>query len=191
MAKGFFTYKGRRYDFGKVSVDFIKTKKILPRIIAQEAVNFFKDRFREQGWKYTTLKSWKKRKSNPRKRTGRGTLIDSGKLRNAIHAEKETFKKVVIVNDMPYAAVHNEGFHGRVHVSAHTRSKSKMYKVKQTSLKTRKTTTRKQRLRTGSVNVSSFTRKMNIPQRQFMGNSEFLNLKIDREILRIIDRIFD
>tara|TARA_R110000796_G_scaffold73842_1_gene165854 strand:- start:1032 stop:1481 length:450 start_codon:yes stop_codon:yes gene_type:complete len=87
-------------------------KKILV-IASNEAVNFFQDNFRRQGFLNRSLKPWKKRKHNTD--PGRGVLIGKGggeKLFDSISRTGLKAKSVTIGikgNPQKYASVHNFG----------------------------------------------------------------------------------
>lgn len=118
-------------------------------IVAETATEYFKGRFRDKEFDGNP---WAPAKA-PR-RSG-SLLIDSGNLLNSIRPAYTGRDKVVISagNDkVDYAGVHNEGYTGPVVVSSHVR-------------RTRKY---------GDVNVKEHTRQANIPQRQFMGESDEL-----------------
>lgn len=149
-------------------------------VVANEAVNHFRLSFTKQSWASVP---WKKRKNNVD--PGRAILVGkgSGKLKRSIKDQGSSGYNVIVGSDMPYASAHNEGFKGTVTVGAHKRDKKRNIRVSSSSLKTRKTSTRNSRIRTGEGDVIAHTRKMNLPKRQFMGNSPFLNKKIDRAII--------
>ncbi len=110
-------------------------------IVAETAVEYFKDSFTRKAFDGNP---WKEGKA---KKTG-SLLVDSGNLMNSIIPAEITREHVVISagNDkVDYAKVHNEGFKGEVTINPFTRKNG--HKVRQ------------------------HTRKMNIPQRQFMGKS--------------------
>lgn len=192
-----FTYKGKDYDFSKVVVNFTEVRNALPPVLATVCVNYFKDSFRRQGWRDKGLKAWAKRK-NSKGSAGRGILIKRGHLRNSIRKLIATWKITEVGTSLPYAAAHNEGFSGTVQVRQHTRNQ---YEKKRTkigrgvyNIKTREeaTRTRVDKVATGTkFTVRSHTRKMNIPQRQFMGDSEMLSIKIDHTIASAVDKIFE
>lgn len=193
MAQKFFTYKGKDYDFSKVAINFAEVKQALPPVLATVCVNFFKDSFRRQGWRDKGLKRWQARKNN-KGSTGRGILIKRGHLRNSIRKLIANWKLVEVGTNLPYAAAHNEGFSGTIRVRQHTRNQySKEKKGRGVyNIKTRQELTRTERKATGTkFTVRSHTRKMNLPQRQFMGDSETLNLKIDATITNAVDKIFE
>jgi phage gpG-like protein len=67
---------------------------------------------------------------------------------------------------VPYAKIHNEGFNGTQTVKSFRR-----------------------RTKKGSAVVRSHSRRMVMPQRQFMGDSQMLNANIDRIIIREISAL--
>lgn len=132
--------------------------------VAEAAVEYYKGRFREKAFDGNP---WAPAKV-PR-RTG-SLLIDSGDLQNSIRPAHIGRDKVVISagNDkVNYAQVHNEGFTGSVTVPAHVRETRKY----------------------GNVNVKGHTRQVNIPQRQFMGESNELANIIHERIEKAINKL--
>jgi phage gpG-like protein len=151
--------------------------KRLPNLVAREAVNFAKDRFRFGGWVDTNFKKWKPRSYY--KGRQRALLIKSGRLRNSVHASSISNSGVTITANMPYAQAHNEGFKGTVtqKVKAHRRKMPHRNTYKAVKGKEYKRSTRLvfEKQSSGVAFVKAFTRvvNMNIPQRQFMGDSVF------------------
>lgn len=150
----------------------------VPVIVGNEAVNFSLDRFAAQNWVGTATQSWPPRKPGAKRNNGRALLIDTGRLRRSIRVVSTTQTRVVIGTDVPYARVHNQGFRGVVHVSAHTRKISGMQKF--SSGKSGKFIQKK--TFKGTAQVKSYTRFMNMPRRQFIGNSPYLIAKINRSV---------
>lgn len=165
-----------KHDLDKLSTAL----KRVPRLVATEAVNFSKERFREQGWRDRALEPWPKRKRDRKKDHGRAVLVKSGRLRRSIKSQITGFD-ITISTDVPYAAAHNEGFKGEVSdsVGEYTRKAH-----------TRKGYTRKdgkaiKPTQVAAHKVGQFTRKRNVdlPKRQFIGPSASLN----RAVVKIID----
>ena len=133
-----------------------KAMKSLPKLVAEEAAEYSRRRFAEKNF---DGKPWKPLSKNYR--PTRGTLlVRSGALLNSVRVVSTSQEKVVIGagnSKVKYAKVHNEGFSGSVVVKSFRRI-GKNGKIH---------------------NVRSHTRKMNIPQRQFMGRCAELE-----EILR-------
>lgn len=119
-----------------------------PDIVAETATEHFKDSFTKKAFDGNP---WAPAKV-PRKNGS--LLVDSGNLVNSIRPAYIGRDKVIISagNDkVGYAQVHNEGYVGTVTVPAHTR-----------------------RMKEKNIPVKSHTRQANIPQRQFMGESNEL-----------------
>jgi len=85
-------------------------KTTLPDILANDSVNFFKASFRKQAWEDEGLQKWKPRKA--KEKAGRGILIKSGDLVKSIFVESANWKRIRIVSNLPYSAIHNEGLKG-------------------------------------------------------------------------------
>lgn len=117
-------------------------------IVAETAVDYYQDSFRKKAFDGNPWAPAKAPRANG------SLLVDSGKLESGIFPFYKGKDKVVIstgMNTQNYAQVHNDGFVGNVTVPAHNR-------------------TRKGRTEA----VKSHTRKVAIPQRQFMGKSSEL-----------------
>lgn len=133
-------------------------------IIAEEATEYFKERFEEKEWDGT---EWPPAKKPER----RGSLMQrSNSLLNSIRPTEVTNTKVVITagdnQKVTYAQVHNEGFEGDVDVNAFSRVvKGKAQQVK------------------------AHTRHMKIPKRQFMGHTDELDERIHSRIETYIKSI--
>lgn len=158
----------------------------LMHIAATTAVNFFKERFvvgrdiNNQPFKPRSKNVWIER--NRDRKGGRAILVDKAILKRDIHKIQVTEERAVVGTSRitsPYAKAHNEGFKGTVtqHVKPHSRRRFKSKTTKKGNIK---------KTHTGTVKVKAFTRriKQNIPQRQFMGNSAFLDRRMQAEITR-------
>ncbi len=133
----------------------------VPDIIAETAVEYYRQAFDVKGFDGNPWAPAKKPRSNG------SLLVDSGTLVNSIEPTVITPEKVVISaghTKAPYAKAHNEGLSGPIQVKAFTRADGK--------------------------NVKSHTRNMNLPQRQFMGMSEELNARIKERIERRLRNIY-
>jgi phage gpG-like protein len=156
------------------------TLKKLPKLVSNDVVNFTKDNFRRQGFLGEALERWPARKKktkwgNTPRNSGRAILVDSGKLRRANRITQADWQAIVIANAMPYAKAHNNGLRVEVtqNVKAHKRKLGKgIYSVK----------TKKERK--SIINVTAHKRKvkMNLPKRQFIGDSPYLRRNIQRTI---------
>ncbi len=154
---------------------------VLPMKLGAEAVKFSMQRFRSQNWKGNNRQPWKRRKGNKSK--GRGILVKSGRLRRSIRILGVRPGEVIIGTDVPYAEAHNEGFRGTVTVGAHSRNKYS----KTTGKKNGRKVSRKYE---SSTTVKAHKRNMNLPKRQFIGDSPALTRelknRIDLEIKKIL-----
>ncbi|WP_338813733.1 phage virion morphogenesis protein [Bernardetia sp. Wsw4-3y2] len=146
-------------------------KRTINPILANEALVFFQDNFRRQGFLDKSLENWKARKPSASRNKGRGILIDSGALRNSLRVVKVNNKSFVIGTNIKYAAIHNQGgkIDARVSVKGHTR-----------------------RGRTGRQKVKAHNRKMNltIPQRKFLGSSYTLRKELEKLFIEEIQDCF-
>lgn len=148
-----------------------KAVKRLPKIVGNEAVRFSKERFQQTNWIGDSTENWKKRKpswnTESKKRSQRNVLTDTGRLRRSIRVVSENSEKVVIGTDVPYASIHNTG--GRY--TANQRVRSHKRKEHRRGLSTVRATT---------VKGYSRTLHINMPKRQFIGNSSYLTKRMIR-----------
>lgn len=136
----------------------------IPDVIAETATEYYKERFSEKEFDGNP---WER--ARIAKRTG-SLLIDSGALVNSIQPSYIGSDKVIVSagnEKVDYAEVHNEGFRGSIAIPAHTR-----------------------RTKRGPVNVRSHSRNVNIPQRQFMGESKDLAIQMVDRIENVLRRLF-
>ena len=134
--------------------------------IGNEIVNFFKDSFRNQGFTDVNLKPWKKVDGKTK------AMIETGKLRNSIRIKKIDTRLVEVISDMPYSTIQNDG--GTIIIT------EKMKKFFWAKYK-----------KTGSPKwkAMALSTKINIPKRQFMGESVALNKIIQATIEEEYNRI--
>ncbi|MDQ3073270.1 MAG: phage virion morphogenesis protein [Bacteroidota bacterium] len=154
-------------DFKAEKGDLEQLFRELPTIVGTMAVNFYDGSFDREGFINKSIEKWAPRKgedSKVKRSARKGLLIDTGELRKSIDFTPGIME-VTIFSDKPYAAAHNEGFKGTVSIPAHVR---------------------KQR----DKEVKAHSRKMNIPQRQFIGKSELLEKRIDHHVEKALDKIF-
>jgi phage gpG-like protein len=129
----------------------------IPDIVAETAVEYFKESFSRKEFDGKPWAPLKKEKSSG------SLLVSSGNLLNSIRPAYVGSDKVIISagNDkVPYAQAHNEGVIGSVVIPAHTRTNKKGT----------------------SYTVEAHTIQQNIPQREFMGNSDELASKLHDRI---------
>lgn len=149
--------------------------KKIPDEIAATAVNFSKERFREQSWLDSTKENWKPRAMRRRggKTKSQTLLVNTGRGKRGMRKILANENQVIIGNDVPYMFIQNEG--GVI---------NKTVTVKQFQKKeyTRQRKGRTERVK--SHTIQSHQRKMNvkIPSRRFIGNS----LTLERRIYLLI-----
>ena len=162
-------------DISELNKDFSNLQEWvegLPPQIGNAYLNFFLDRFKEQGWREGgSLKKWKKRTSKGKNKRGRNLLIQSGRLKRSLRMRTKG-DRIIFSTDVPYAKIHNEG--GAVKKSVRVRSHVRRQRGKRTKVKEHK-------------------RKINteMPQRKFMGRSSFAEQKIIKQIERELQKIFN
>ncbi|MEN9447129.1 MAG: hypothetical protein RJA25_419 [Bacteroidota bacterium] len=160
------------------AINFLKGGDIL-EIIGVEAINHFKQSFEDEGFTDKSLDKWDTRKSKRLTRNEQKTLSDTGELAESIDYRVEG-NTVIIYSDKPYAQIHNEG--GEITVTPKMRSFfiAKHYEAKEAG------NTEAQDM----WQAMFFSDKITIPKRQFIGDSEMLNVKIKDKITRELDNIF-
>lgn len=171
---------------------FRRVIQYAPGILANDALNFFLDSFKKQGWLGTTFTPWPARKvatkwGKTKRNKGRAILIDSGRLRRSLRITRVSQGSAYIGTDVPYAKAHNEGLRlGFIQqVKAHSRKKTKRGITSKKTLKTRTKVTFG-RVNTGAtISVSAHSRRvdMRLPKRQFMGYSPYLDTKLKRRLM--------
>lgn len=143
----------------------------LPTVVGNEAVVWFKANFRRQGWPGDGLMPWKPRKANAKRNAGRGILINTGRLSRSPRLLRVSGLTAFTGSDVPYAGVHNDGFSGTVTVGSHKRA---IFGTVRVSTGKSNQPFKTKRTIIGSGQVKSYQRRMNMPQRKFMGNSPVL-----------------
>lgn len=178
------------------TIEFVRITQALanlyPKLMnyaATTAVNFFKERFvvgrdiNNIPFKKRSENVWGERRGRDKK-GGRAILVDTATLKRDIQKLTVSQDYAIVGTSKissPRAKAHNEGFKGTVtqNVEAHERRRFKRRTTKKGNIK---------KTQTGVVEVKAFTRriKQNIPQRKFMGNSPFLDRRIQAEQTRLI-----
>lgn len=163
----------------------LDTYRKLPAEIAVIAVNFSKERFRDQAWLNETKHKWEPRKTQRGRTGGRSQtlLVDTGRLKRSIRKIKATTEQVIIGTDVPYAEIHNEG--GEIKKTVNV--KSHAIKSHRRKAYTRNRNGRAERIKAQTIKtytVKAHTRKMNlkIPSRRFIGNSYTLARRIELHV---------
>lgn len=143
-----------------------------PDIVAETATEHFKDSFTKKAFDGNP---WAPAKV-PRKNGS--LLVDSGNLVNSIRPAYIGRDKVIISagNDkVGYAQVHNEGYTGPMSVPQHTRkTTARTINVPEYTRKGKSVAAHSWAIPGGNVSVKAHTRQVDIPQRQFMGESNEL-----------------
>ena len=166
-----------------------------PSVIGQEAINDFKDNFANESFNGKKWQEVKRRDPNSpwyghsgqtrkfsKSRTEAKILEGETKeLQNSISARVET-GKVIITNETKYAKIHNEGFSGTVTMPAAGR-KSQTVKEHKRKTKTGKIVTVKSHERK-EHRVDAYSRKLQIPKRQFIGVTK----KLEQNIIDKVER---
>lgn len=170
-------------DFVRKIDAVLATYKRLPTEIATIAVNFSKERFRDQAWLDTTKIKWPARKRQRPGRRSQTLLVDTGRLKRSIRKIKATPEQVIIGTDVPYAGIHNDG--GTINKTATVKShviKSHRRKAHTRQRKGRSESVKAQIVK--AYTVKAHIRKMNtkIPSRRFIGNSYTLTRRIELHI---------
>ena len=168
-----------RFQFDIVLRNLDRVKKELPLQVANTTKNFFikenynKQQFDGKKWKDVNRRGGKSRRSNS------AILVQTGRMRRAVanSLKKATFDLIefnvteaTAKGGFNYAAVHQFGYSGMV----------KGYNRKSRSRK---------RGKKGTVYVKPH--HVNIPQRQFMGQSTKLTTEQIKKVRQVVDKIFD
>jgi phage gpG-like protein len=178
---------GRKVDisnFTKRLDSVLNTYKKTPSEIATLAVNFSKERFRDQAWLDETKHNWKpKKKRRGGAKRSQTLLVDTGRLKRSIRKIKATPNQVIIGTDVPYAEIHNEG--GEIKKTVNVKSHAVKSHRRKSHTRTRDGRTEKVKEHTVTSHiVTAHTREMNlkIPSRRFLGNSYTLSRRIELHI---------
>jgi phage gpG-like protein len=170
------------HPFSAAAKQFRAMMTRLPSDVSVIGEREVRENFRRQGYltESGTLKNWRKRKVNRTRRdNGRGILIRSGKLMRGNRASPLP-GIARVVNSVPYAKFHNDGFEGEVKVKAHKRN---LFSRSMEKRKNRMQTITK---KTGTVEVRAHTKKLNMPARPFMVvPDESIQKHIERELEKI------
>lgn len=143
-------------------------RRRLPNKVAITVVNFFKRNFRVSGFVDRPFQKWKK-PSYPGKKGA--TLVKSGELRRNIKKLRVSVNRVVVgvPSNIKHARIHNEG--GKIAITPKMR-RFFWAKFKETEKEFWKN--------------MALTKKthIDIPKRQFIGDSKVLEVTIERMIIK-------
>ncbi|MGC4130170.1 MAG: phage virion morphogenesis protein [Bergeyella sp.] len=161
-------------DFRKLSEGVMKD---LPKKVSEEACNFFMASFIKEGFTDTSFIPWVKRKDDFTHKL----LQQSLALKASIKIETATLDKIEISagNGLKYAAIHNEGGTITIKITPKMR-KYFWYMFKKTEDEKWKW------MALSKKDVMT----VKIPKRQFIGNSETLNQKLDKIFIDTIYKYF-
>lgn len=161
-------------------------------------VNFFKQNFRRQGFLDTSLTPWAKRSLAIG--SDRGVLIQSGKLRDSIHAVSRGIDRIIYQTDpLAYAKIHNEGGYivvtermKRYFLYLYMKSTGSMQKRKNGELRQNKANERLSTMASfyKSMALKKVGSRIRIPKRQYMGESATFMKQLDTWIASEIDKRF-
>jgi phage gpG-like protein len=149
-----------------------QVNKKYPYRAAVLAVNFTKDRFRQQNWIGDRTEPWDRRQFQP---GGRNTLVGkgSGALKRSFRIVSHNSRRAVVGSDKPYARAHNEG--ARILITPKMR---KFFMAKHIELKAAGRTQEAQYFLNLSVTKKKY---FTIKKRQFAGESPYMIRQIDRQ----------
>lgn len=141
-----------------------------------EMINFVLGNFEKQGFMDATLQPWAERKTTD---AGRAILTKSAALRDSIIVTQSNTKRVVVGSSSAYAKIHNEGGIINIPVTAKMR-KFFWFKYKTTGDSKFK----------GMALTKKTSLVINMPKRQFMGNSIAFNNLIEAKFQKMIIQRF-
>jgi hypothetical protein len=168
-------------------------QRIIPKLIANEMLNFALDNFRRQGYLGDTFEPWKKRKPVARKESTRALLIKTGRGRRSLRVIEANEERVGIGSDLIYMKAHNEGVNQVVHVNEYTREVHRVATVGTGiySVKSKKERMKKEKFLYGHAKVKAHNRRMKLPKRQFIGKSQYLMARLKRVYAAEIIKAFN
>jgi phage gpG-like protein len=176
------------FPIKQLEENFKRVIQAAPVYLGNDAVNFFLDSFKLQGWRGESLQPWAKRKFNKGKGAGRSILILSGRLRHGIRIKSNSGGTIVIANDVPYAKFHNDGFKGTINVKAFKRNKYSKHKVDSAITKAGNARMKTVQRIAATGEVKAHTRKVNMPARKFMGQSPQLTKLLQKHLMDELEK---
>lgn len=156
-----------------------KVKRNLKKTTGAQMVNFALTNIKNQNWHGKPFAPRNKNKGRQR-----AILVQSGDGRRSIEYRASADGRVWLIA-AEYMIAHNEGVNKTVSVRTHQRATYDKVKVGTGtfSLKTRRERTRTARVaRIARGTVKAHTRRMNLPERRFFGQSNVLKSNISKAI---------
>lgn len=175
--------KVKRFDFPDFRKDRFKIDQIfhnLPTWAGNAYLNFFLDSWERQGWLDRGLERWAQRKFDEGARRGRRAILvgpGSGRLRRSLRLRVGTDFFEVYTNT-PYAEIHNEG--GKVVQKVTPRQRRYFWAMYYKHKRRPDVAERWRRM------ALSDTITMEIPKRQFMGDSDVMRRRLVLHIERAL-----
>jgi len=183
-----------KFNFEAIQKKAEEMKVDLPKIVANKAQRYFNESFRKAAWgdkaweqpqrKISGTKAFKYAK--PPAQSSKPILVNTGFLSKAVKnsLRHANWNEIMWEVYCKYAQVHNEGAQGTVYVKAHTSHRYKKVKIQHKG----KSYSGK---RPGDLfPVKGYSRKQNIPQRQFIGMNKELNEQLEKVIQREVNKLF-
>ena len=166
-----------------------KAAEKIPSRAATVAVNFTKERFRQQNWLDTSPEPWQKRKRKKKetKADKRSVLVKSARLMRSWRKITSNSTSATIGTDVPYARAHNDG--EKIQATASIGSYSKRGYSRKASKRQRDGRTENVKAHTVAAHeVKAHRRNINfqMPKRQFVGQSAALNTRLEELITKDI-----
>lgn len=178
----------------------------LPRKLGVLAVQHFKQNFRDSGFRNGGLQPWKRslrEVSGDKRASSRYKTLTSARNHLMNSTESVVGKGyVTIVNSVPYASIHNEGgtIHQNIPISPDMRKFAWAMFFKSAGIrkgKKSKGTTSPENLSSEALKwrglaltkKSTLSRSIQIPKRQFIGESQELTELVTNEIEQTIEKV--
>ena len=173
----------------------------LPRKVGVIAVNHFKQNFRDGGWLDDGLHPWKKtlrqKQGGPDAKYGPLTSRRNH-LMSSIQS-KPGMGEVTIENPVPYAAIHNDGGDITTHPTVSPKMRRFAWHMAYSLAGVKGKGTLPKELPEEArlwkclalTKKDKITVKAHIPQRQFMGDSKELQVKVNKTINDSLEKIKD
>lgn len=170
-------------DLRAKMVEVQKLTKKIPDYVAGAAEKMKDANFAAQGFVVggSARPCWKKRKKESSRTQGKRILHNTGTLQNSVKIKALSDRVTVGVDlsKVPYAKAHNEGGKIIQHVRPFTRGRKLAENIRT-----------HRRVLVGGQQVKGFTRRINMPKRQFLGYSPDIFKSSDKDIRREFDKIF-